>query len=123
MVNIELVRFFEFDAAHNMPDYDGQCKNIHGHTYKLEVYVKTIKALDKSNPFVMDTKVLKRIVNENVIDKLDHRYINDVINVPTMENIAIWTASMISKPLQEYDVVISKIRLWETSRNSVVLTF
>jgi len=97
---------FRFEAAHKLIGYDGDCANLHGHSYVLEIQVKGV--VDEQG-FVMDFKELKHFVQTKVIDLLDHVYLNDIIKNPTAENIVIW----IVRKLQQ-DLMIYKVRLWET---------
>ena len=73
-------KIFTFDAAHHLPKHIGQCKNLHGHTYKLEVEIIgdiTLKEHSTIDGMVMDFGELKRIVNHSVVDPLDHRDLCD----------------------------------------------
>lgn len=63
-----------FDAAHVLPDHQGQCKNLHGHTYRLIVEVAEGPA---GNDMVIDFKDLKRIVGEVILSRFDHAFIYD----------------------------------------------
>lgn len=78
---------FSFDAAHFLPNYYGKCERMHGHTYRLRV---TVDGKVGENGLVIDFVILKKIVKEKVLDKLDHQLINDVIEVSSCENTAIW---------------------------------
>lgn len=75
-------KIFKFDAAHNLTKYHGKCERLHGHTYKLVVTVKG--KLDEQD-MVIDFALLKDIVQKEVIDILDHAYLNDIIENPTAE--------------------------------------
>lgn len=74
-------RSFTFDAAHMLDTHDGKCKNLHGHTYRLEVCVKgdLIKQGPKAG-MVIDFADLKSIVNAEIIDRLDHALLYDETN-------------------------------------------
>lgn len=98
---------FTFDAAHKLNDYNGLCANLHGHTYKLHVTV-TGKVL--ASGMIIDFAIIKKIVKKQVIDKLDHTYLNDTIKQPTAENITLWIWDQLHKKLPQ----ISEIKLWET---------
>jgi len=78
---------FDFDSAHFLPNYYGKCEHMHGHTYKLQV---TVDGAVGDNGLVIDFVILKKIVQSKVLDKLDHRVINDVIEIASAENTAIW---------------------------------
>jgi len=105
-MKLTVSKTFRFEAAHKLIGYDGDCANLHGHSYVLEIQVKGV--VDEQG-FVMDFKELKHFVQTKVIDLLDHVYLNDIIKNPTAENIVIW----IVRKLQQ-DLMIHKVRLWET---------
>jgi 6-pyruvoyltetrahydropterin/6-carboxytetrahydropterin synthase len=86
---IRLTKEFTFEAAHMLEDYDGLCREIHGHSYRLFVTVKGKPVTDPESPklgMVMDFGVLKRIVNEQIVDRLDHSF--TMRNPPDAEQIA-----------------------------------
>ncbi|MBW2996034.1 6-carboxytetrahydropterin synthase QueD [Candidatus Woesearchaeota archaeon] len=105
-----VIREFRFEAAHKLPNYNGNCSKLHGHSYKLEVAVKG----KVKNGMVIDFRELDSIVKEKVISILDHSYLNDTIKNPTAENIVkyIWNKL---KPLN-----LHLLRLWETEKSSVI---
>lgn len=73
-----LTKTFRFEAAHALVGYDGKCRNIHGHSYELQVTVKGMPVDEPGNPkngMVIDFHDLKRIVNEEVVERLDHSFI------------------------------------------------
>lgn len=73
--NIRITKQFRFEAAHALWGYDGACRNIHGHSYILYVTLIGKPINDSDNPkygMVMDFSVLKKIINELVIDPFDH---------------------------------------------------
>ena len=77
MATIRLTKEFTFEAAHMLEGYDGLCREIHGHSYKLFVTVKGEPESDSSSPklgMVMDFGDLKRIVNEQIVGRLDHSF-------------------------------------------------
>lgn len=84
---MQVTKEFRFDSAHYLPDYYGKCERMHGHTYKLLV---TVEGEVAENGLVIDFVILKKIVKEKVISKLDHQVINDVIPMASAENVAIW---------------------------------
>ena len=63
-----------FDAAHILPDHQGQCKNVHGHTYRLIVEVA---GREDKNDMIIDFKDLKRIMGEVILSRFDHSFIYD----------------------------------------------
>ncbi len=75
MKKIRVTKVFTFDMAHALFGYDGPCKNIHGHTYRLSVTLIGEQIQEENNPkegMVIDFTDFKRIVKENVIDIFDH---------------------------------------------------
>ena len=72
---IRITKEFKFEMAHALKGYDGPCKNIHGHSYVLNVTVSGYPIIDETNPklgMVMDFGDLKKIVRKAVIDIFDH---------------------------------------------------
>ena len=75
MAVIRLTKEFSFEAAHALGGYDGPCREIHGHSYRLFVTVKGRPSTDAGDPkqgMVIDFGLLKRIVNEEVVARFDH---------------------------------------------------
>ena len=75
MAKIRLTKEFRFEMAHALWNYDGLCKNIHGHSYILQVTVIGEPISDENNPklgMVMDFGELKAIVNREIVKELDH---------------------------------------------------
>ena len=75
MTKIRITKKFEFEAGHALYGYDGKCKNIHGHSYKLWVTVVGSPIEDSShvkNGMVIDFGDIKEIVNEYIIKEADH---------------------------------------------------
>lgn len=72
-----LTREFTFDAAHQLVDYDGKCACIHGHTYRLLVTVEghKLQQIGPKKGMIIDFGQLKKVVNEEVIEKLDHKFL------------------------------------------------
>ena len=98
-------REFNFDASHFLPDYKGKCERVHGHTYRLIVEVG---GEPKDDGMVMDFSKLKDIVNESIIEKLDHSNLNDLFENPTAERIAGWIFKELEKKIP-----VSSIKLYE----------
>ncbi len=137
MAKIRLTKEFRFEMAHALWNYDGLCKNVHGHSYILFVTVKGEPIADVTNPklgMVMDFGDLKRIVNSEIVDKLDHALVlnKEVPNVeqlnithmfdrfflldyqPTCENMIVDFAERIKKHLPE-NVELYSLKLHETA--------
>ncbi|MEA3514244.1 MAG: 6-carboxytetrahydropterin synthase QueD [Nanoarchaeota archaeon] len=109
---MKISKEFVFDAAHKLLWHKGNCQNLHGHTYKLVV---TVEGQLNENGIVMDFGDLKKIVANEVISKLDHKYLNDIFENPTAENIVIWIWNQLKQELN-----LCEIKLWETPTSYVV---
>ena len=75
MSNIRITKQFSFETGHALYGYDGKCKNVHGHSYKLSVTVIGQPISDNSNVkfgMVIDFSDLKKIVKEEIVDVFDH---------------------------------------------------
>jgi 6-pyruvoyltetrahydropterin/6-carboxytetrahydropterin synthase len=75
MSNIRITKQFSFETGHALYGYDGKCKNVHGHSYKLSVTVIGKPIADSSNVkfgMVIDFSDLKKIVKEEIVDVFDH---------------------------------------------------
>lgn len=73
-MEITVVKEFTFEAAHFLPGHPGKCANLHGHSYRLQVGVRG--KVDSTTGMVMDFGKLKRLVEEIIVDHLDHRCLN-----------------------------------------------
>ena len=74
-MNLRVTKIFDFETAHALWGYDGKCKNIHGHSYKLTVSISGDVINDNNhvkNGMIIDFSDLKQIVNTNIIDHFDH---------------------------------------------------
>ncbi|MBR5465265.1 MAG: 6-carboxytetrahydropterin synthase [Alistipes sp.] len=137
MAIIRLTKEFSFEAAHALGGYDGPCREIHGHSYRLFVTIKGEPSVNPEDPkqgMVMDFGVLKQIVSEEIISRLDHALVlrsstdeelrrvlasqfNNVVEVeyqPTCENMLDDFARRISMRLPA-GVVLHSLRLHETA--------
>lgn len=129
---VELIRRMTFSASHRLHSKDlsdaenaalfGKCngKNGHGHNYVLEVKVRG--KVDERTGIVMDLVKLKRVLQSEVSDRLDHKNLNlDVVEFaslnPTAENIAKLIWSWLEKPLSGF---LYEIKLYETENNMVI---
>ena len=105
-------RSFSFEAAHQLEWHSGACKNLHGHSYRLEV---TVAGTVNSDGIVIDFSDLSEVVHREIIDRFDHTYLNDLLPNPTAELIAadIW------ERLIAAGVVLHRVVLWETENSRV----
>tara|TARA_R110001632_G_scaffold67581_1_gene158687 strand:- start:1279 stop:1728 length:450 start_codon:yes stop_codon:yes gene_type:complete len=75
MSNIRITKQFNFETGHALYGYDGKCRNVHGHSYKLSVTVLGTPIDDNTNVkygMVIDFSDLKKIVKEEIVDQFDH---------------------------------------------------
>ena len=84
---ITVTKTVKFDAAHILSDHEGLCKNLHGHTYRVDVSVA--QAADDGRDMVIDFKELKRIANEVICDRFDHAFIYNTASKGESEIAAV----------------------------------
>lgn len=113
----ELVIEQWFAASHNLRDYDGACERLHGHNWKVEVHIEA-RELDHRD-IALDFKVLKKETTKILQDRLDHRYLNDIppfdkINT-TAENLAKYIYEEIGKGVNDGNVKIARVKVWESN--------
>jgi 6-pyruvoyltetrahydropterin/6-carboxytetrahydropterin synthase len=137
MSKIRITKQFNFETGHALYGYDGKCKNVHGHSYKLSVTVIGTPISDNTNVkwgMVIDFSDLKKIVKEEVVDVFDHAivfnkntpHINLAMTMreqghnviladyqPSSENMVIDFAAKIKDKLPE-GVELFSLRLQET---------
>ena len=100
----------------------GKCNSFHGHNYYLEITIKG--QVDPVSGYVMDLKKLKGILHERIIEKVDHKYLNEVdlfknVN-PTMENMAVIFWNELKDILKGDLYELYSVKLFETEKNSVI---
>lgn len=139
MAKIRVTKQFGFEMSHALLNYDGLCRNIHGHSYKLQVTVigEPLDELQSpKNGMVIDFSILKKIVQQHIVGPLDHSLmINEKATTrnlsemgqmyerhhvvpfqPTTENLVIWIAEKL-KPLLPEHLALFSVRLYETSNS------
>lgn len=118
---MKVTREFTFSAAHHLTDYYGECERPHGHTYRLAV---TVEGPIQKNGLVLDFVALKKIVQEKILEKLDHRDLNDFFPNPSAENIAVWAWGELEDIGKETGakVQLAEVKLWEGENTSVTYT-
>lgn len=144
MNNLLLTKEFSFEMAHALVGYDGACREIHGHSYRLFVTVEGEPCTSEQSPklgMAVDFGDLKRIVRQTVVEPFDHSFVirrtpdtAEVIAVlkrhfakiydtewqPTCEHLAEHFASLITPRLPE-GVKLRRIKLCETATSFVEL--
>ena len=131
---VTVTKTVKFDAAHVLTNHEGLCKNLHGHTYRVDVSVSCGDGMP--GDMVMDFKELKRIANETICDRFDHAFMyntaspgeteiaavvkrNGMRTVPipfrsTAENLA----KLFFAELEKKIAGLSSVRVWETQDSS-----
>ena len=130
---LTITKSVKFDAAHVLTNHKGLCKNLHGHTYRVDVSVR--QAENDRSDMVMDFKDVKRICEEIVVTKFDHAFIYDetssaeseiaavvmrngmrVAALPfrsTAENLAKWMFGMLGERIAG----LCSVRVYETAES------
>lgn len=103
-----LTREFRFEASHRIPNHDGLCNRIHGHSYNLFLSVEG--TVDPGTGMLIDFDDMSRYVQDRVMSKLDHGFLNDFIPLPTCEAIAVWIWDELKPVIPQ----LSEIKLYET---------
>ena len=134
---VRVTKEFKLEIAHALWNYDGKCKNIHGHSYRLFVTVIGSPISDKLNPklgMVIDFGDLKKIINDKVVSKFDHALVlnsesdnNELLQKnqmfercilvdfqPTCENMVMDFANTINNLLPA-NLKLYSVKLYETA--------
>ncbi|MGE5704628.1 MAG: 6-carboxytetrahydropterin synthase QueD [Clostridia bacterium] len=103
---------FTFDAAHHLHSYEGKCKNLHGHTYKV---VFGISGFVNDIGITIDFGEIKAIWKEHIETYLDHRYLNETLPPmnTTAENMVVWLFEQMERHMTDGNRV-EFVRLFET---------
>ena len=104
-----------FAAAHRLVNYQGDCENLHGHNWNVEVTVSA-RELDTAG-LGIDFKILKRHTKE-LLGELDHKYLNDLPAFsqisPSSEQIARFLFHRLSAQLDSANVHLERVTVWES---------
>ncbi len=112
-----IIKEFEFDAAHYLPEYNGKCEKLHGHTYKLVVKVD---GKPDHEGMVIDFIKLKNLVKDRILNQLDHALINDIIPNPSAECISMWVWKQLVEELTTPNYKLVEVEVWETKTSGCV---
>ncbi|MDF2947548.1 MAG: queD [Bacillales bacterium] len=111
---------FTFDSAHHLHAYEGKCKNLHGHTYKV---VFGVSGRPNEIGLTIDFGTLKDIWKADIEIHLDHRYLNETLPPmnTTAENMVVWIFEKMEESLsnhpelnKEQEVRLEFVKLYET---------
>lgn len=137
MATFRLTKKFSFEMAHALPNYAGDCRNLHGHSYKLSVTVKGETTPEVPEGMVMDFHALKVLVEQEILDDFDHAlvlqedaYQPDLMALlerefpkviwsqvpPTTENILHWFVDRLHRILPA-DTCLQNVTLQETDNS------
>lgn len=130
---IRVMKAVEFAAAHILSGHNGACARLHGHNYRVEVVVaQTCGGMTEETcpgqGMVIDFANLKKILDEVILERFDHQYLNDAMKQshlptlapePTVENVAkqILDGMTVVIEAEGMSIVIERVRVWE-SRDS-----
>ena len=113
----EVIKTFQFEAAHSLPNVPAghKCRNIHGHSYRVDVHVTG--PVDQRSGWVIDFGEVVRVVAP-IIAELDHRLLNDVQGLAnsTAENIGRYLFERISPALPN----LAAMTVWESETSRAV---
>ena len=119
-MNTSITKRFTFEAAHSIPHHTGKCRNLHGHSYVLEVTVSgTIQTIGSEEGMIMDFARISQVVHAEVIDQWDHQFLNDILPFSTTAELL---AREIFTRLTVAGLPVSHIRLYETAKCWVDIT-
>jgi 6-pyruvoyltetrahydropterin/6-carboxytetrahydropterin synthase len=131
-MKVAVYRKEHFNAAHrlNNPDWDeatnqqvfGKCNNPHFHGHNYEIIIKIVGEVDSATGYVIDLKVLGDLTKKYVLNKFDHKNLNEDTEEfknlnPSAENIAIVIYNLLRDKIDPKFYM--QIRLYETERNFV----
>ncbi len=129
---IYITRKEQFSASHLLANAEltaeenselfGKCNNLHGHNYYLEVTV--CGTPDPRSGYVMDLKYLKEIITQDIISKVDHRFLNEIEMfrdvIPTTENMAMIFWEILSDRVKTGNAQLYSVKIYETEKNFVL---
>lgn len=111
----ELMIKSSISAAHRLEEYGGKCEDLHGHNWRIDVFVRTEELDDLG--LAIDFRIIKEKTNE-VLEELDHKYLNELScfdgSNPSSERIAKYIYRRLSELLNDERVWVSKVTAWES---------
>ena len=131
-----ITKEFRFEASHILPQHPGKCSRLHGHSWVLTVGISGVVSM--ATGFVMDFGDLKAIVQDQIIDKVDHQHLgydsmHDAQNgetwrppsivsgvYPTSEMLVGVFAKILGPEFKKFDVQLALIKLEETCTSAAI---
>jgi 6-pyruvoyltetrahydropterin/6-carboxytetrahydropterin synthase len=107
------MREFQFSSAAAL---DVDEKMMQGHNYELRV---TVRGAPDKQGVIMDTRLIEKIVNQEIISKLDKKNLNDIIPNPTMERISTWIWNRLKPSITG----LYEIRIWENRKKGTSVIY
>jgi len=105
----------QFAAAHRLENFYGKCEALHGHNWKVEVFLQGSRLDDAG--LLVDFGVVKARARE-VLEELDHKYLNEVPAFreqnPSSENLARWLFERLAAALNRDGLRVSRVSVWES---------
>jgi 6-pyruvoyltetrahydropterin/6-carboxytetrahydropterin synthase len=106
---------YSFAAGHALRGYKGKCENVHGHNYKVQLVVAG-EQLDATG-MLMDFVEVKKTI-KGLVERLDHRFLNDVppfdVLNPSAENIAKYFSDELEPSVKNRGLQVHAVTIWET---------
>ena len=110
---------YTFAAGHALRGYKGKCENVHGHNYKVQVVVAG-EQLDGTG-LLMDFVQLRSMI-KGLVERLDHRFLNDLAPFdklnPSAENIARYFSDELEQQVRDQRLHVQAVTVWETDTTS-----
>lgn len=135
---VYVTRTIEFNAAHRLfnPELSekdnlacyGKCSNVHGHGHNYELEITVSGIVDPQTGFLLDLKELKEILEQEIMDRFDHKNLNHDVaelqnSVPSTEVLAVTVWEILKRTLQERytnkKITLHEVNVHETRKNSV----
>jgi 6-pyruvoyltetrahydropterin/6-carboxytetrahydropterin synthase len=106
-----------FAAAHKLVGYQGKCEDLHGHNFSVEAFFSGEKL--GNDGLLVDFKILKDYL-KNVLDSLDHKYLNEIPffikQASSAEYIAMYIFGEVEKQMKGKEAILQEIRVWESDK-------
>ena len=105
----------KFSSAHSLPGYEGDCANLHGHTWHVAF---ELEGPVQPNGMVHDFKSLKPLL-ESLLP--DHKYLNDFVPNPTAENICAYLFDKAAAALALHKLKLTALEVWENEDAAAII--
>jgi len=99
-----------FDAAHHLPNYEGLCRNVHGHTYIIEAEI--LVPINRETGMGVDFKVVSKVLEHEILGKFDHSDLNRFFANPTAEVLCEHFTHILLTLIPGVEAV--RVKLYET---------